>query len=555
MAVRVVDRIMSKRPSQHYKSAVRMIEEAFYVLRTAPGSLLTYYYLGGVPFILGLLYFWADMSRSANAHTHIARAALGLAVLFVWMKFWQSVFTLRVRALVSDQEFPPWTLQRIAAIAATQSLIQSTRFIVMPIASLMLVPYGFCYAFYQNVTAVDDGEIQDLSSTCKWARHQARLWPRQNHLLIGIYWLFGFAVLVNLAFAAVLIPQLAKTLLGVDSMFTMSGMHMILNTTFWTAMFGMTYLLLDPFIKTTYALRCFYGSALQSGRDLKTELNQILTAAKKTAAGLLVVLLCALPLTTLGKPSSPVTPAELDQSIEEIMSRREFSWRMPREAAAKQDQAAAGPIDAAMQWLQDLFSKGLKKVGKWIQHLIEWLEGLLPEPGKPKAAAGGNWITPVRVMLILLVIFLLGIVAFACVRFWRRRRMKPLPAVHTVAAPTPDLRDESIKADDLSTNRWLTLAADLTERGELRLAMRALYLASLAHLAENDMITIEVYKSNREYELELMRRAHEHKEILQNFSKSLNFFERAWYGMYRIARTDFDAFAAEHQRILAFAAK
>jgi hypothetical protein len=555
MAVRVVDGIMSKKPSKHYKSAIRMIEEAFFVLRTAPGSLLTYYYLGGVPFVLGLLYFWADMSRSANAHRHIGMAALGLAVLFVWLKFWQTVFALRVRAQVSDQGLQPWTLGRIAAIAATQSLIQSTRFIVMPIASLMLIPYGFCYAFYQNVSAVDDGEIQDLSSTCKWAWHQAGLWPRQNHLLIGIYWLFGFVVLVNLAIAAVLIPQLVKTLLGVDSMFTMSGMRMILNTTFWTAMFGMTYLLVDPFIKTTYALRCFYGSALKSGQDLKTELNQILSEAKKTATALLVVLLVVLPLTSMGEPSTPVTPAELDQSIEEIMGRREFSWRMPRDARVKQDQAAPGPIEAAMQWLLDLLAKGLKKIGEWIQQLIEWLEGLLPEPGRQKAAAGGSWITPVRVIMILLVIFLLGILAFVCVQIWRRRRTKLVPAVSSVAAPTPDLADESIKADDLSTNRWLALAAEFTEKGELRLAMRALYLATLAHLAENDMITIEVYKSNREYELELMRRAHEHKEMLQIFSKSLNFFERAWYGMYRIARPDFDAFTAEHKRILAFAAK
>ena len=551
MAARVVDGIMSKRPSKYYKSAVRMIEEAFFVLRTAPGALLTYYYLGSVPFVLGLLYFWGDMSRSANAHEHIAVAALGLAVLFVWMKFWQAVFALQVRARVSDQILHPWPLRRIAAIAATQSLIQSTRFVLMPIASLMLIPYGFCYAFYQNVTAADDGEFQSVTSTCKWAWRQAGLWPRQNHLLIGIYWLFGFVVLVNLAIAAVLIPQLAKTLLGVDSMFAMSGMRMIYNTTFWTAMLGMTYLLLDPFIKTTYVLRCFYGSALQSGQDLKTELNQILSNAKKMATGLLVVLLCAMPLTSMGEPQVPVTSAELDQSIEEIMGSREFSWRMPRDTMLKQEQKDAGPVEAAMQWLLDLIGKSLKKVGKWIQQFIEWLEGLMPEPGKQKEATG----TPVRVMLILLLIFLLGILVYVFMRILRRRRTKAVPAASVVASPTPDLSDESVKADDLSTNRWLALAAELTEKGELRLAMRALYLATLAQLAENDMITIEVYKSNREYELELMRRAHEHKEMLQIFSNSLNFFELAWYGMYRIARPDFDAFNAEHQRILAFAAK
>jgi hypothetical protein len=115
------------------------------------------------------------------------------------------------------------------------------------------------------------------------------------------------------------------------------------------------------------------------------------------------------------------------------------------------------------------------------------------------------------------------------------------------------LNDEGIKADDLPTNRWLALAKELTMKGDLRLAMRALYLATLAHLAQHDMITIETYKSNREYEKELKRRAHERKELLIIFAKNLTIFERVWYGMYRIAQSDFEQYAANQKRILAFA--
>jgi len=64
-----------------------------------------------------------------------------------------------------------------------------------------------------------------------------------------------------------------------------------------------------------------------------------------------------------------------------------------------------------------------------------------------------------------------------------------------------------------------------------------------------------VYKSNREYERELKRRVHEHQELRSIFSESLNFFERVWYGMYCIARPDFDDFAASHQRMMIFAGK
>jgi hypothetical protein len=110
-----------------------------------------------------------------------------------------------------------------------------------------------------------------------------------------------------------------------------------------------------------------------------------------------------------------------------------------------------------------------------------------------------------------------------------------------------------VKADDLSTNRWLAIAGELAEKGELRLAMRALYLATLAHLADIEMITIESYKSNREYEGELKRRAHEHLELITIFSTNLNVFERTWYGMYRIARSEFDSFARNQKRIFTFA--
>ncbi|MGD8761923.1 MAG: hypothetical protein PVG87_06415, partial [Desulfobacteraceae bacterium] len=112
-----------------------------------------------------------------------------------------------------------------------------------------------------------------------------------------------------------------------------------------------------------------------------------------------------------------------------------------------------------------------------------------------------------------------------------------------------------IKADDLPVHRWLTLAGEMIEAGDLRLAMRALYLATLAHLAENEMISIEIYKSNREYEQELRRRAHEKKEMLTVFSKSLTIFEQVWYGMYQITRSEFDKFAANQKRILAVAQK
>jgi hypothetical protein len=544
---------MKASSKKHYKSAVLIIEEAVHLLRSAPASLLAGYYLGSIPFVLGLMYFWADMSRSANAGKHCAVAALSLAFLYAWMKFWHAVFAHQVRAQMTGGSPYKWPWQRIISVAATQCLIQSTRFIVLPVAGVILIPYGFCYAFYQNAAAHVEGEHQTISSTCKWAWRQSLLWPKQNHLLICIFSIFGVVIFLNISFAAFIIPQMAKTLLGIDSIFTLSGMRMILNTTFWITMLGTTYLCLDPLIKTAYSLRCFYGSALKSGDDLKKELNRALAGGKKMAMGMMVVVLCAVPLTCLAAQPSSVSPKELDRSIEETLGRREFAWRMPRETGQAGEEEARGPLAAAIKWLLDWLAKGIRIVEQWITQLFEWLENLMPEGNKKTGPSNKSWITSVRALLVFLLLLLLAVLTFVFFRIWRRHHTGTIAAVAAGVPPPPDLNDESTKADDLPANRWLVLAEELTAKGELRLAMRALYLATLAYLAEHQMITIEIYKSNREYEQELMRRAHERKELLTIFAKSLNMFERVWYGMYHIPRSEFNDYAENQKRILTFA--
>ena len=553
MADRMVVAAMKTRPKKKQKSALRIIEEATHLLRTAPGLLLSVYFAGSVPFVLGLLYFWADMSRSANADEYSAAAALGLAILFAWMKVWQRLFARRVHRLISGHLPQRRSWRHIASATASQTLIQATRFIVMPVAALLAIPFGYCYAFYHNVAVYNGENGYDLRPTCKWAWKQAKLWPRQNHLLIGILWLFGLVIFLNISLATFMIPQMMKSLLGIESIFTLSGLRMIFNSTFLIAMLGVTYLVLDPIIKTVYVLRCFYGSALDSGEDIKAELNQILHPGARIISGVLILILSVAPVLSWAKTPASVSPGELDQSIEDVMNRPEFSWRMPREAIEKKEPQAMGPIEAAITWMLDMIKKGLKSIGSWIKSILDWLESLMPKSEGQPTTEDKNWQSPVRMVLLLLLFLFLAIMAFIFIRIWQRRRIRPVETASTPVTPVPDLNDEKVSADDLSTNRWLAIAEELTDKGDLRLAMRALYLATLAHLADKEMITIESYKSNRDYERELKRRAHEHLELVGVFSANLNVFERAWYGMYRIARTEFDRYARNQQRILKFA--
>jgi hypothetical protein len=118
---------------------------------------------------------------------------------------------------------------------------------------------------------------------------------------------------------------------------------------------------------------------------------------------------------------------------------------------------------------------------------------------------------------------------------------------------TPDLEDENTTADDLPANHWLDLARQLADKGSLRLAFRAFYLATLADLAGHELITIEKFKSNRDYEMELHRRAHQKEGLLPAFSDGREIFERVWYGMYQIGRSDLDHFAALQEKVMTIA--
>ncbi len=549
MGVGVVENTMKQLPKQHRISAIFLLEESVHVLRQAPLFLLSSYYIGALPFILGLFYFWADMSRSADAHSYHAAASLGIALLYIWMKCFQAVFAARVKTIVGGKPLARWSVQQGLALVATQTLIHATSFFILPLAALVAIPFGWCYAFYQNATAEAISELGSLTTLCKSAWFQAKLWPRQNHILLGIFFMFGIVVFLNIAGAIYLLPLLLKKYLGFESIFTLSGSHLI-NTTFWVVTIGLTYLCLNPLVKTAYILRCFYGLALKSGADLKTELQRLMSHRTVAIVGLLIFtsFVCPMPSAAIDKPFT--SPEALDRSIEEVLAQREFNWRMPRVVIAKDEKDSKGPIASLVAWTIDKLKKGIKAALNWIDKLIDWIVNLLPKGDRQLPSSDENWIASVRVAVVVLLIGLLCALIFVLWRSWVRRQAVQAEIFAAAVQSTPDLEDEATMADDLPSNRWLEFAHEMADKGSLRLALRAFYLAILAGLAEHGLITIEKFKSNREYEMELYRRAHQKKALLSAFSKSREIFECVWYGMYKIQRSDLDNYAAVQKRMM-----
>ncbi len=542
------------------KGALTLIEEAAHMLRQAPVGVLARYYIGTLPFVLGLLYFWADMSRDAFASQYCSIAALGIAILYVWMKSWQVAFVRGLGVVLPGGSPPPWTPRRALVVATKQAAIHSTGPFVLPIAMLMTLPFAWVFAFYQNASVLDEGERQGLRTLWRQSWKQASLAPKQNHLLLAILFLFELFVFLNLAVGVFQAPHLLKTFLGIETVFTLSG-YAALNTTYFAVVCGLTHLCVDPILKTVYALRCYYGASMKTGDDIRVSLKRHASSALLVGLTILSfpMVLSAQPSTAAGpeamapihgeKARPPSLSRGLDESIERVLKRREFAWRMPREKTEEEEPESNGMLDQFLEWLEDVFSSVFKTLKRWWDALEEWLETFLPEPEEKRESAG--WAPSVRTIFYLFCFVAALALGAYLLRLWKKRPRKEKSRREKLEPAVPDLMDENIEADALPSNRWLELASEFMDKGAFRRGLRALYLAILAHLAEHERITIAKYKSNREYDRELTRRAHADPELLRMFSTSVTSFEKAWYGMHTVTRKDLDRFVQRQERIMA----
>ena len=546
---------MKRARRQQGKGAFDLIEEAAHLLRTAPAATLTAYYLGAIPFVLGLLFFWADMSRSPFANQHLTETALGMAVLFLWMKFWQTIFARRIRAQIAAELPPQLNFQHCLRIFMTQTILQPLGLFVMPLSLVPMIPFAWVYGFFQNVTVLADGADGSASHLFKKSCKQAALWPRQNLLALAIMLAFGLYVFLNCATVCLVLPGLYKMLFGVESAFSKSP-YAMLNTTFFAGMFGLTYLCVDPILKTIYVLRCFYGESLQSGEDLKAELKPFTGSVHNIAAAILVLLaICSATPTNAENAAAPaappvnqkISPPDLDRAISQTIHERKYVWRMPRETIVESDSEKG--------IFGNFFDQLGKMLRKWAHAALDWLGNILRKLFSHRQSvstgtglSGYGWIMSVEILLYGLVAAAAAALAIFLYRVWRDRQRAPTAFAEAIF-PVPDVADENVRADQLPEDGWTKLARELLGRGEFRLAMRAFYLASLAHLAAQNLISIARFKSNRDYECELRRRAHAFPNLLSGFSDNISALERVWYGAHEVNRELVNQFALSVEKI------
>ncbi len=256
---------------------------------------------------------------------------------------------------------------------------------------------------------------------------------------------------------------------------------------------------------------------------------------------------CALPASAAAPDAAAqpaagaISPEQLSQSIDQVLQKREFAWRMPREKKAESD-APKNWLVRALQSFSDMIQEAVKAVARALREVLRWIADMLSKlwPGRYSKPAGlSDWsaglIYSLKILLFILIAVLAGVLGVLIFRAVRRRR-RPAVLLAEAAPARPDLSDENVGADQLPEDGWLKLAREMVEDGNLRLALRAFYLASLAHLASREMISIAVFKSNREYEAELRRRARAESEVQNAFSENVAVFDWAWYGLHEVTQ-------------------
>ena len=584
---------MKKVPPKIVKnnSALNLVEESLFTLRHSPFEITGLYYIGTLPFILGLLYFWTEMSSSYKAERILPDQSIIITILFIWMKFFQTLFMNKMLNKIKGISKETFSIKRLLKILTHQTIIQSTGLIIMPLTMLILIPFGHVHAFYYNFSLLGNGKDENLKTSIFKSWEQTHVNPHQNWLLIWlsspwfltlttvliflilpvlsqyliefsniiallvfvIFILFlilspiGLILIINIAFLFYGIPVMLKILFNIDTVFTISN-DSILNSTFMITIFAVAFLIMDPLIKTAYTIRCFYGYSIKTGSDLLVELKQQIKINKTIAFSVFIL------TSLLFSPSlsaKEIDSSELNSTIENVLNQPEYSWRMPKEKVVEVEQEEKGIIGSFLEAVFNFIKKVSKIIGKWLGKLIDWfndnISSLFKNDNKIKKESN-DWKTIVTVILIIFIVLVVLILLFLIYKMYKKPK-KEIKGVKAVAKIKPDLNDENIDASILPEDEWKKLAKKMIAEGKLKLAVRAMYLSGLSSLGKNGILSLNSFKSNLDYKYELLQRVKKSSELALIFNCNTLVFEMIWYGEHNVSNEILDEFSKNLERI------
>jgi hypothetical protein len=477
------------------RSSIDILEEAVNLLRSSPLETILAYLIGAAPLTLAFLFFLADMNRSPYAFDHLPWASLALALLYVWKNSWQAIFMAKLYHHLSPSETEQNNLLQAILTQATWQ----------PIGLLIPLPFPWITAFFRNIALYSALGRPDAVSA---ARRQSIYATRQNWGVLLIVALGSILLFANVLATIVALPQLARSFLGIEGDLVRLGSGIVNLTTLGVAA-AITWLAIDPLLDAVYTLRCFYGESVATGSDLRAALKKLVAVALFTITAM---------------HAQTIDEKQLDHAIDQVVHQREFTWRVPRPANSGPEGKLVGWYRSSVKMIEDLWDLVWEKVRAWLH------------PDQERTGNGKDASVNRKAMFALIVCIIALIAAGLIVFVLRRKRSHVVAAQAVMAMPPVNLADESLSADRLPESEWLALADEWMEKGDFRLALRAMYLASLNYLSNRDLVSLRRWKSGLDYRRELARRARSKPDLPAAFSRSVAIFEQGWYGRHTVDR-------------------
>ncbi len=529
------------------KKAVDLLEEAILMLRSLPFLVWAGLYFGALPYVLVFLLYLMNLAHNPAVSEQLVGYSALLALLYAWLRVWQTVFAAQLWSVRAGTGVSAWSFRSVLRIWRDHLRYSAVSLVGLSVSALLVFPLAWHYAVHQNLVLLVLPSFDGRNSRAGMLRRswqQARLWPGQNHLIMLLLGLISLFAFLNFAACLFFFPYLLKLLTGWESAFTRLGVRLF-DFKMFVAALVLTYLAVLPLARAVYVLRCFYGSSLQTGADLLSELR-----SSKVAAIILVCLflvgggqvLAAGPAQdasglSVAAPSaaSSVTAARLDASISTVLRSRKHLWQAPSNARKNQDPSIWRDFGRAVK-------RWLEKVADWLGRVLRWLQP--NSAGRSKS--GGRSVNIRDVAVVLLVVCAVGLAALVTRTLLERRSRARSPLMARTSKPV-DLRRAELSPEELPEEKWLDLAREMMEGGQARLAVRAIYLAAIAILGKRELVTPTRFKSNRDYLVELRRRHRGSETPITSFQSMVGLFERVWYGRHEPGRSDFE----EMHRLLA----
>ena len=512
------------------RNALDLIEESVYLLQRQSALVWLQYLLGAVPFLLALLTFEHDMTVGYNA-SRCGEESLICALLFLCLNTWKARFSGSLLFALSGGET---NRERSSFVQCflLQTMVQTTKLILLPLAAVAVLPFPWTSAFYRGATIEADRARNTLSGVLRKSREYASFASGENWAGLLLFTLISFVVLINILLLLLLLPELTRALTGAESDWTRNA-AMALNWQTFLEAVTLTWFVLDPVLQSFAAVRFFYAESRTDGRDLLANLRRV-------AAFMFLILIMGAASAPLqgaepsrGWPS--ISQPELDRGVSEALKASQYRWHLA------QDREEGNFLQRFTHRLGDEIAVALKHVDSWLNAFGRWMRKLFNKNGGAETHSARS-VKPDR-SLPWIVSGLAGTIALALVITIVRRRLQKSadPAVNAGETPKADLSDENLLASEIPEDEWLRLAKGYIKGGELRLAIRAMYLSNLASLGQRQLFVVTRWKSNRLYERELQMRSHAYV-LCEAFASSNRDYERTWFGLHEVTREQIEKF-------------